>query len=67
MAWLFFIDESGHDHRHMPYEVRDEVANMFGTDLAALQYRGQGVRAGRAFDTYGIFHVPDPYEPRPAP
>ena len=22
MAWLFFIDESGHDHRTTPYEVR---------------------------------------------
>ena len=22
MAWLFFIDESGHDHRNTPYEVR---------------------------------------------
>lgn len=53
--------------RGMDAPQRDEIADMFGTDLAALQYRGQGVRAGRAFDTYGIFHVPDPYEPRPAP
>ena len=22
MAWLFFIDESGHDHRHMPTSAR---------------------------------------------
>ena len=53
--------------RGMDAPRRDEVADMFGADLAALQYRGQGVRDGRAFDTYGIFHVPDPYEPRPGP
>lgn len=26
MAWLFFIDESGHDHKSMPYEVRGGFA-----------------------------------------
>ena len=26
MAWLFFIDESGHDHKNMPYEVRGGFA-----------------------------------------
>ncbi|MBI2431272.1 MAG: DUF3800 domain-containing protein [Candidatus Hydrogenedentes bacterium] len=26
MAWLLFLDESGHDHRQMPYEVRGGVA-----------------------------------------
>lgn len=26
MSWLFFMDESGHDHRTMPYEVRGGVA-----------------------------------------
>ena len=26
MAWLFFIDESGHDHRTTPYEVRGGFA-----------------------------------------
>jgi len=26
MSWLLFLDESGHDHRHMPYEVRGGVA-----------------------------------------
>ena len=26
MSWLFFQDESGHDHRTMPYEVRGGVA-----------------------------------------
>ena len=26
MSWLMFLDESGHDHRNMPYEVRGGVA-----------------------------------------
>lgn len=26
MSWLLFLDESGHDHRTMPYEVRGGVA-----------------------------------------
>lgn len=26
MSWLLFMDESGHDHKHMPYEVRGGVA-----------------------------------------
>ena len=26
MSYLLFLDESGHDHRTMPYEVRGGVA-----------------------------------------
>ena len=26
MSYLWFMDESGHDHRSMPYEVRGGVA-----------------------------------------
>lgn len=26
MSWLLFLDESGHDHQNMPYEVRGGVA-----------------------------------------
>jgi hypothetical protein len=26
MSYLFFMDESGHDHRNTPYEVRGGVA-----------------------------------------
>ena len=26
MVWLFYIDESGNDHRHMPYLVRGGFA-----------------------------------------
>ncbi len=53
--------------RGMNAERRDEVADMFGADLAEIQYRGQGHRDGRVFDTYGIVYVPDPYEPRLRP
>ena len=30
MAWLLFLDESGHDHKQMPYEVRGGVAIQDG-------------------------------------
>ena len=30
MSWLLFLDESGHDHRNMPYEVRGGVALYAG-------------------------------------
>lgn len=50
--------------RGMDASRRDEIADMFGADLADLQYRGRGVRDGRAFDSYGIVYVPDPYGPR---
>jgi hypothetical protein len=26
MSWLLFLDESGHDHKHTPYEVRGGIA-----------------------------------------
>ena len=35
MAWLLFLDESGHDHKQMPYEVRGGVALRDG-DLWAF-------------------------------
>ncbi len=51
-------------NRGMNAQRRDDIANMFGTGLDALQYRGQVARNGRVFDSYGIVYVPDPYEPR---
>lgn len=30
MSWLLFLDESGHDHRTMPYEVRGGIALYAG-------------------------------------
>lgn len=26
MSWFLFLDESGHDHKTMPYEVRGGIA-----------------------------------------
>lgn len=50
--------------RGMNAERREEIAGMFGSELANLQHRGQGYRDGRVFDTYGIVYVPDPFERR---
>ena len=51
-------------NRGMNAESRQEIARMFGRHLADLQFRGQGYRNNRIFDTYGITYVPDPYEAR---
>ena len=48
--------------RRMNAGRREEIASMFGRDLAHLQFRGQGYRDGR--ESYGIVYVPDPYERR---
>ncbi len=52
--------------RGMNAERREEIAGMFGAELASLQLREHGYRDGRVFDTYGIVYVPDPYKPRTA-
>ena len=44
--------------RGLNAETRDEIATMFGADLAELQFRGQGYRDGHVFDTYGIGNCP---------
>lgn len=41
---------------------RTEISVEFGPWINQLQYRGQGNREGRVFDSYGIVYVPDPYE-----
>lgn len=45
----------------MSEPTREEIADEFGPWLNQLQYRGQGTRDGRTFDTYGITYVPNPY------
>lgn len=51
MSWLFFQDESGHDHRNTPYEVRGGVAIharelwAFVQDLQRLEVDAFGIRA----------------------
>jgi hypothetical protein len=37
MSWLLFLDESGHDHRSMPYEVRGGIALHAGELWAFVQ------------------------------
>lgn len=45
----------------MDLAVREEIAKEFGPWLSQLQYRGQGHRDGRVFDSYGVIFVPNPY------
>ncbi len=50
MSWLLFMDESGHDHKQMPYEVRGGVALQdrkvwpFIRAVASLEQSCFGVR-----------------------
>ena len=37
MSWLLFLDESGHDHKHTPYEVRGGIALHAGDLWAFVQ------------------------------
>lgn len=54
--WGFRLPGAG-----MSLPPRTEIAEEFGPWLRQLQYRGQGYREGRVFDSYGIFFVPNPY------
>src|SRR5207244_1610929 len=47
--------------RGMDAPARKELQDEFASHLFDLQYRGQGYRDGKVFDTYGIAYVPDPY------
>lgn len=50
MAWLLFMDESGHDHKQLPYEVRGGISLHAGDvwsfvqDLQRLEFFSFGVR-----------------------
>ena len=61
MSYFLFLDESGHDHKTMPYEVHDEFSKQIG----ALQFKGQGYKDGTVFSRYGIVYVPNPYGSTP--
>ena len=54
--WGFRLPGRGMNANH-----RADIAEMFGSELGRLQFRGQGYRDGRVFRRYGIFYVPDPY------
>lgn len=57
--WGFRLPAMG-----MDAENRPEIAADFGPWLNQLQFRGQGMREGRVFESYGICFVPDPYTAR---
>lgn len=54
--WGFRLPGAG-----MDMAVREEIAKEFGPWLGQLQYRGQGYRDGKVFDSYGVTFVPNPY------
>ena len=39
MSYLLFLDESGHDHRTMPYEVRGGVSGRPGSFQLRFSFR----------------------------
>jgi hypothetical protein len=45
----------------MDSETRKEVAEEFSDWIGRLQYRGQGCKDGKVYDSFGIVYVPDPY------
>ena len=46
----------------MDAPVREEIRARFGPWINQLQFRGHGYRDGKAYETFGIAYVPDPYE-----
>ena len=57
--WGFRLPSLG-----MDADTRKEISDEFGPWLNQLQFRGQGYRDGKAFETYGIVYVSDPYTAR---
>jgi Protein of unknown function (DUF3800) len=55
MAWLFFIDESGHDHKSLPLEVRGGVAIHVGKLWNFIQgwQRLEHIAFGTALGDFG--------------
>lgn len=54
--WGYRLDAIGLDG-----ESRPEIVEAFGPWLRQLQFKGSGYRDGQVFESYGIFHVADPY------
>jgi len=57
--WGFRLPSIGMDAK-----VRPEIAKEFEPWLRELQFKGEGYKDGKTFDSYGIVYVPDPYEKR---
>lgn len=61
MSWLLFLDESGHDHKQIPYEVRGGIAacghlhTLPCVPHRLIQFHGQGYRDENDFENSGIF------------
>jgi hypothetical protein len=53
--WCFRLPTQGMDE-----PVREEIKNEFLDWLRILQFRGEGCRDGREFETWGICYVPNP-------
>jgi hypothetical protein len=59
LNWGFRLPSLG-----MSAPVRQDIADLFGTWLNRLQFKGEGYRDGQVFRTFGIVHVPDLYSVR---
>jgi hypothetical protein len=51
MAWLLFMDESGHDHKQVPYEVRGGFAIQDRRLMATTTAASSAATASSAFTT----------------
>lgn len=56
--WGFRLPAQGMDG-----PVRPEIVTEFAPWMHQLQFHGEGHRDGRAFESYGICYVPNPYGP----
>ena len=56
--WSFRLPSQG-----MDAPVREEIRDEFYEWLRSLQFRGEGYRDGRVFDSWGICYVPNPCAP----
>ena len=48
----------------MELPVREEIAARYGTRINALKWKGDGYDGTRTYKSFGIFCVPDLFEPR---
>ncbi|GIW98690.1 MAG: hypothetical protein KatS3mg111_2023 [Pirellulaceae bacterium] len=58
LNWGFRLPSQG-----MNGPTRTEIADEFGRWLGQLQFKGEGEKDGRVFQSWGIVYVPNPYAP----
>jgi hypothetical protein len=56
--WGFRLPSHGMDSH-----TRQEIVVEFGPWMHQLQFRGEGYRDGRVFESYGICYATNPYGP----